>query len=169
MPPPATTASGGCSGSDPPSVACTASDSSCATRTGGPGNSGYKTETCSGSAYVESTTCTFPGELPVRLFSRCDGRRRLPRSARHRSIISPAKPDDLQPACAQSTPCEMCGVRQGYLDSKRSAKWLLHLRPVTAGGGKFACASYPAAWPCRGAKVVDLNGAVRRVADASFR
>jgi hypothetical protein len=43
----------------------------------------------------------------------------------------------------------MCGVAHGYLDSSGVAKVGYRVCiPASSGGGKFACATYPASWPC---------------------
>ncbi len=132
-------------GSDCTEPEGTACDKQC-----GPGNSGYKTETCTGGVYAESSTCIFPASCNFACF-------RLPTADAARCPSTP--PQHNQPCnlaicnlpCAQSTPCEMCGVAAGYLDSAGNVKtgYCICI-PDTTGGGKFACASYPAAWPCPG-------------------
>jgi hypothetical protein len=129
-------------------VACTDADQQLCDKTCGPGNSGFKTETCTAGVYAESSTCTFPASCQFGCF-------KVPTADAAGCPATP--PQHNQPCslaicnlpCAQDTPCEMCGVAAGYLDSGGAAKvGYCVCIPAAAGGGKWACATFPQAWPC---------------------
>ena len=129
-------------------VACTATDTQLCDKNCGPGNTGYKTETCTGGVYAEGE-CTFPASCNFSCFQ-------VPQAD---AAGCPATPPQHNQPCtlaicnlpcaAGSPPCEMCGVAQGYLDTSGTGKtgYCICI-PAAAGGGKFACATTPSAWPC---------------------
>jgi hypothetical protein len=133
-------------------VACTADDVQQCDKTCGPANVGYKTETCSGASYAEGD-CTFPSEGNYVCFA-------LGEPPADAATCPGTAPQHNQPCeltlcetaaigtgCAQTTPCEICGVATGYLDSGGSSKTGYCVCIAGANGGKWACGS-ESAWPC---------------------
>jgi hypothetical protein len=129
---------------------CTDADQQVCDKTCGPGNSGYKTETCTGGVYAESSNCKFPTNCWYACF-------KVPTADAPGCPATP--PQRNQPCnlaicnlpCAetQTTPCEMCGVAAGYLDSTGAAKvGYCICVAASGGGGEFACGVIPGTWPC---------------------
>jgi hypothetical protein len=133
-------------------AACTTEGSVC-DKNCGPGNSGFKTETCTGGVIVESSTCTFPASCNFGCF-------KVPTADSPNCPPAASPPQHNQPCsagmamcnlpCNQTTPCEMCGVAAGYLDSSGAAKvgYCVCIPSTSDAGSKWACATFPTAWPC---------------------
>ncbi len=135
-----------CTSSDPVQVC----DKNC-----GPGNVGYKTETCNGTLYTEGT-CTFPAEgnygcfkVPADNSAGCPGT--VPQhNGECPTSMAICQTAPIGTACQQATPCDMCGVGYGYLDAGGASKggYCVCVPSTTsATGQKWACAS-ATAWPC---------------------
>ncbi len=135
-----------CTSNDPVQVC----DKNC-----GPGNVGYKTETCNGTLYTEGT-CTFPAEgnygcfkVPADNSAGCPGT--VPQhNGECPTSMAICQTAPIGTACQQATPCDMCGVGYGYLDSGGASKggYCVCVPSTTsATGQKWACAS-ATAWPC---------------------
>ena len=129
-------------------VACASSDPQLCYKTCGPINVGFKSETCTGGAYAEGD-CTFPSGVSYTCF-------RVPTAD---AAGCPSTPPQHNQPCSVAlcsvpcgtTPCEMCGVAGGYLDSGGSAKAGYCVCIADAAvGSKWSCASTPSAWPCPG-------------------
>ncbi len=128
---------------------CTEPEGTVCDKQCGPGNSGFKTETCTGGVYAESSTCSFPASCNFGCF-------KVPSADAAGCPTTP--PQHNQPCsiamcnlpCNQSTPCEMCGVANGYLDSTGAAKvgYCVCIPSTNDAGSKWACATFPSAWPC---------------------
>jgi hypothetical protein len=131
------------------SVSCTDADQQVCDKSCGPGGSGYKTETCTAGVYVEGS-CVFPANCWYGCF-------RVP------TADSPGCPATLpqhgQPCSLaicnvpcpemQTTPCEICGVANGYLDSSGNPKAGYCVCVAAPGGGRqYACGVIPGTWPC---------------------
>ena len=128
-------------------VTCTAADTQVCDKPCGPGNSGYKTVTCAAGIYMDGS-CNFPADCWYGCF-------RVPTTDAPGCPATP--PQHNQPCslaicnlpCSQTTPCETCGMTIGYIDSSGNPRvgYCICI-PSAAGGGKWACATYPTAWPC---------------------
>ena len=120
-------------------VNCTDADPAVCYKTCGPSSMGYKSETCSGGAYVESKTCSFPAgdyscyKVPAVISSACPTT--TPKSGEVCTV-------------AECTPC--ADADGNYSDSGGSTKagYCVCPKPKTEGGtSKWTCASKDA-WPC---------------------
>jgi hypothetical protein len=119
----------------------------------GPAHSGYKEMTCGATGVYGEGQCLFPADCWYACFqlptADAPGCPVAPKRPRHNSPCSLAF-CNLPCERSQTTPCEMCGFAAGgYEDSSGAAKngWCVCV-PAIEGGGKFACATYPQAWPC---------------------
>jgi hypothetical protein len=131
-------------------AACTTDDDQICDKTCGPSNVGYKTETCSGAVYAEGD-CTFPAGGSYGCFSvpAADATGCPATAPQHNQpcTMEICATQPIGTACGQTTPCAICGVATGYLDSGGAAKTGYCVCIQGSSGGKWACAS-ATAWPC---------------------
>jgi hypothetical protein len=116
--------------------ACTAADPQLCYKTCGPESKGFKSETCTASAYVEQSGCSFPvGDYSCY---------KIPTTT---NATCPTVAPQASTACAVAA-CVVCGGATGYLDSSGAAKTGYCVCPAsTTGTAKWSCAS-TTAWPC---------------------
>jgi hypothetical protein len=125
-------------------VACTAADTQLCYKTCGPDNVGYKSETCTAGAYVEST-CAFPATGNYSCFKATVDSAGCPATAPTHG--QPCTITQCTLPCT-GTACATCGFTTGYMDSSGNPKaGYCVCIPGTAGASKWSCAS-SSAWPC---------------------
>jgi hypothetical protein len=134
-------------------VACVPEDVQLCYKTCGPEGIGVKSETCSGTAYVENSTCIWDPACDYSCY-------KLPEASD--AACPTAAPKHNDPCTLP--PCVVCGgtasgQTTGYLDSTEAAKsGFCICRPsvpsATADSGwttqKWGCATAGTAWPCPG-------------------
>lgn len=122
--------------------ACTAADPQLCWKTCGPQSTGYKSETCTNGAYVESSTCTFPPDLDASCY-------KIPTTV---DASCPTTPPQASQVCTVA-PCTPCNAGGSYLDSTGASKvgWCVCPMPGASGTSKWSCASTNS-WPCPAGK-----------------
>jgi hypothetical protein len=107
-------------------------------KTCGPQSIGFKSETCTGGAYVEQSGCSFPSSQDFSCY-------KIPTTI---DATCPTATPQASSACSVA-PCVLCNVNNGYLDSSGAAKTGYCVCPALADGtpGKWSCAA-TTAWPC---------------------
>lgn len=119
---------------------CTAEDTQLCYRTCGPESSGFKTETCSGGAYVEGD-CAFPAEGDYSCFA-------IPTTQAAECPTDVADTPTASALCDVPT-CSPCNVNGQYFDSKGAPKagYCVCQEANSSGERKWSCGS-STAWPC---------------------
>lgn len=120
--------------------ACTAEDPQLCYRKCGPESSGFKTETCSGGAYVEGD-CAFPAEGDYSCFA-------IPTTPAAECPTDVADTPTASALCDVPS-CNPCNVNGQYFDSKGAPKegYCVCQEPNSSGERKWSCGS-STAWPC---------------------
>ncbi len=114
-------------------VVCSSSDAQLCYKTCGPQSIGYKSETCSGGAYVEQSGCSFPTDVDYSCY-------KIPATI---DASCPTTTPQASQACSVAE-CVLCNVGGNYLDSGSNSK---QGYCVCTSSGKWSCAS-TTAWPC---------------------
>jgi hypothetical protein len=114
-------------------VPCTSTDPQLCYKTCGPASIGVKSETCTSSAYVEMSGCSFDPSMNYACY-------KIPATL---DATCPTTTPQAGQACTVAT-CVVCDVGGMYLDTKSASQTGYC---ICQASGKWSCAS-TTAWPC---------------------